>query len=99
MISDDYFTEDAFNIILSSIRQCKDMGNVYALVFLKYDQDGNNMGNEFFEDNYESTMFDLYFKENITGEKALVFNSNIRKQFEYEVEDGVKIYNRGKTTS
>ena len=30
--SDDYFTEDAFNIILSSIRQCKDMGNVYALV-------------------------------------------------------------------
>ena len=88
--SDDYFTEDAFNIILSSIRQCKDMGNVYALVFLKYDQDGNNMGNEFFEDNYESTMFDLYFKENITGEKALVFNSNIRKQFEYEVEDGEK---------
>ena len=47
--SDDYFTEDAFNIILSSIRQCKDMGNVYALVFLKYDQDGNNMGNEFFD--------------------------------------------------
>ena len=88
--SDDYFTEDAFNIILSSIRQCKDMGNVYALVFLKYNQDGNNMGNEFFEDNYESTMFDLYFKENITGEKALVFNSNIRKQFEYEVEDGEK---------
>lgn len=88
--SDDYFTQNAFNIILSAIRQCKDMGNVYALVFLKYDQNGHNMGNEFFEDNYESTMFDLYFKENITGEKALVFNSNIRKQFEYEVEDGEK---------
>ncbi len=88
--SDDYFTENAFNIILKSIRECRDIGNVYALVFLKYDQDGKNMGNDFFEDNYESTMFDLYFKEGITGEKALVFNANVRKQFEYEVEDGEK---------
>lgn len=88
--SDDYFTENAFNIILKSMRECRDIGNVYALVFLKNDQDGKNMGNDFYEDNYESTMFDLYFKEGITGEKALVFNSNIRKQFEYEVEDGEK---------
>ena len=88
--SDDYFTDNAFNAILKSIRECRDIGNVYALVFLKYDQDGKNMGNDFFENNYESTMFDLYFKEGITGEKALVFNSNIRKQFEYEVEDGEK---------
>ena len=88
--SDDYFSDTAFNTILQSIRQCRDIGNVYALVFLKYDQDGKNMGNNFFENNYESTMFDLYFKEGITGEKALVFNSNIRKQFKYEVEDGEK---------
>lgn len=35
-------------------------------------------------------MFDLYFKDNITGEKVLVFNAQIRKKFKHELEDGEK---------
>lgn len=66
------------------------MGDVYALVFLKYTTKGKNMGNNFIEDNYPSTMFDLYFKEGITGEKALVYNASIRKQFQYELEKDEK---------
>lgn len=88
--SDDYFTKDAFKKIIQALIDCKDIGNTYAMVFLKYDQNGENMGNEFIEDNYESTMFDLYFKEGIVGEKALVYNANIRRQFEYELENGEK---------
>lgn len=88
--SDDYLTHDAFKIIEDSLIECKDMGNTYAMVFLKYNQNGQNMGNEFPEDNYKSSMFDLYFKEGITGEKALVFNANIRKNFQYELENGEK---------
>lgn len=88
--SDDFFTKDAFKIIEESLRECKDMGEIYALVFLKYAKDGQNMGNEFFENNYQSTMFDLYFKDGIIGEKALVYNAGIRKQFEYELENNEK---------
>lgn len=88
--SDDFFTKDAFKIIEESLRECKDLGDTYALVFLKYTKDGHNMGNEFRENNYQSTMFDLYFKEGITGEKALVYNAGIRKQFEYELENNEK---------
>ena len=33
-------------------------------------------------------MFDLYFKDNIKGEKILVFNSEIRKKYKHEVEEG-----------
>lgn len=88
--SDDYFTKGAFKAIEESIKQCKDIGNIYALVFLKYDQNGKNMGNEFKENNHTSKMFDLYFKEGITGEKALVYNAKIRKQFKYEVENNEK---------
>lgn len=88
--SDDYFTKDAFLIILQALSKCEDMRNIYALVFLKYDQDGKNMGNNFIKDDFHSTMFDLYFKEGITGEKALVFNNKIRKNFKYELEKDEK---------
>ncbi len=88
--SDDYFTKNAFLIILQALSKCEDMRNIYALVFLKYDQDGKNMGNNFIKDDFHSTMFDLYFKEGITGEKALVFNTKIRKNFKYELEKDEK---------
>lgn len=88
--SDDFFTKDAFKVILESLKECKDMAEIYALVFLKYTKDGKNMGNNFFSNNYRSTMFDLYFKEDITGEKALVYNATIRKQFKYELEHDEK---------
>ena len=44
--SDDYFTEDAFDIIKNEYQKC-DKSDIYALCFLKYDQNGNNMGNLF----------------------------------------------------
>lgn len=88
--SDDFFSKDAFTIIKKSIEECKDMENTYALVFLKYTKEGKNMGNEFHSDNHQSTMFNLYFKEGITGEKALVYNASIRKQFVYELEKNEK---------
>lgn len=35
-------------------------------------------------------MFDIYYKDNIGGEKILVFNSKIRKKFKHELEEGEK---------
>ena len=61
--SDDYFSNNAFETIEKAIEKDKNLENIYALVFLKYDQNGNNMGNKFPENEYESKMFDLYFKE------------------------------------
>lgn len=82
--SDDYFTVGAFDTIAKYEDKLTD--EIYALVFLKNDQDGNNMGNDFPENLHRSDMFSLYFRENVTGEKALVFNTYIRKQFEYKLE-------------
>ena len=61
--SDDYFDIAALKTVEDTIQKYPDMENIYAIAFLKYDQEGNNMGNDFPEDNYISTMFDLYFKE------------------------------------
>lgn len=82
--SDDYFTKDAFKIIKNSYEKYNNRKDIYALCFLKYDQDKKNMGNLL--KNKETTMFDLYFKEGETGEKALVFISDIRKKYKYELE-------------
>ena len=88
--SDDFFLNNAFEIIENNIKEVNNQNDVYAYVFLKYNQNGENMGNNFKEDKYKSKMFDLYFKENIYGEKALVFNAKIRKKYKYELENGEK---------
>lgn len=87
--SDDYFTNNAFKTIKNAYEKNKnDMQNSYALCFLKYDQTGKNMGNNFKKS--ITKMFDLYFKQGENGEKALVFNSKIRKQYKYELENEEK---------
>ena len=84
--SDDYFTDNAFEIIRKAIEQNKEEKDIYGLCFLKFDQNGNNMGNNF--KNKKTTMFDLYFKEEETGEKAILFKSEIRKKYRHELEHG-----------
>ncbi len=89
--SDDYFTHDAFKEIKEAYEEHEQeikSNKYYGLCFLKNDQNGNNMGNDF--KNKETTMFDLYFKEGETGEKAIVFLSNIRKEYRHELEHGEK---------
>lgn len=83
--SDDYFAKNAFFIIKEEYERYKNKENIYGLCFLKYDQNNNNMGKEF--KNKETTMFDLYFKEGETGEKAIVFFSEIRKKYKHELEE------------
>ena len=87
--SDDYFTDNAFEVIGKEYeKNWENMGNCYGICFLKYGKTWENMGKKFINDT--TTMFDLYFKEGEDGEKALVFNSQIRKQYKYELENGEK---------
>lgn len=84
--SDDYFKDSAFKTIKNHYNELDD--DTYALCYLKYDQNECNIGNLFKEK--ETTIFDLYFKEGENGEKALVYNARIRKQFQYELENSEK---------
>lgn len=82
--SDDYFTENAFLYLKDAYEKSKYEKDLYGLCFLKYDQNGNNIGNEF--KNQKTTMFDLYFKELEDGEKAIAFFKDRRKNYSYELE-------------
>lgn len=88
--SDDFFLKDAFKTIEQEAAKLFKNNNLYGLCFLKQDLLGNISGKMFPENYMESTMFDLYFKHNIEGEKILVFNSKIRKRYKHELENGEK---------
>ena len=86
--SDDYFSSNAIKIISEKYELVKEKENIYAMCFLKNDENMCNIGNLFKEDNYESTMFEVYFKDGLLGDKLLVFNSKIRTKFNYILENG-----------
>lgn len=85
--SDDYFSDNAFTIILEEFEKNK-KENLYAICFLKQKENGNIDGTMF--KNETSTMFDLYFKEAATGEKNLVYYANVRKKYRHELENNEK---------
>ncbi len=84
--SDDYFTDNSFVKINNDYTKIND--DIYALCYLKYNQNRCNIGNLFKQE--KTTMFDLYFKQGENGEKALVYNANIRKKYKYELENNEK---------
>lgn len=84
--SDDYLITGALDIIKKHKDKLLDDENVYALVFLKQTEKGKISGNKFPGPNYRSDMFSLYFKEKMSGEKTLVFKTEIRKNFRHELE-------------
>lgn len=88
--SDDCFAKNAFGIIKENIDKLVQDNELYALVFLKCDVSGEISGEKFKENDYKTTMFDLYFKDDVKGEKIILFNGRIRKKFKHKIEDGEK---------
>lgn len=86
--SDDYFSDTAFLEISKAYEKYKNDDTIYGMCFLKNDQSSNNIGQDM--KNEKSTMFNLYFKEGETGEKAIVYFSDIRKKYKYKLENNEK---------
>lgn len=84
--SDDYLTTDALEKIKKYSKYLLEDETVYALVFLKQNEKGEISGEKFQENLHRSDMFSLYFRENMTGEKIIVFKTSIRKKFKHELE-------------
>ncbi len=84
--SDDYFITGAFDIINKNIDKLLSDETVYALAFLKKNESGKIDGTKFIEDNHRSDMFSLYYKEKMTGEKILVYKTEIRKKYKHILE-------------
>ena len=88
--SDDYFINNSFEIIEKYSEKLLNNENLYGLVFLKKENNGDISGKKFNANEQITTMFDLYFKDDIGGEKIIVYNSKIRKQYSHQLEHNEK---------
>lgn len=88
--SDDCFINNSFEIIEKNSEKFLQNEELYGLVFLKSEENGKISGKEFSQKEHITTMFDLYFKEDIGGEKIIVYNSKIRKQYSHQLEHNEK---------
>lgn len=88
--SDDYFVPNAFEKIEKNANKLLNNENLYAMVFLKKENNGEISGKKFKSQEQITTMFDLYFKDDIQGEKIIVFNSKIRKMYSHKLEHNEK---------
>ena len=84
--SDDYLTVEAMDIIRKYSKVLLEDDELYALCFLKRNERGNISGRKFPENFMRTDMFSLYFRENMTGEKCLVFKTSVRKKYHHEIE-------------
>ncbi|MCL2355114.1 MAG: glycosyltransferase family 2 protein [Oscillospiraceae bacterium] len=69
--SDDYLTENAIKTINSKYKELNNTNKLYALVFLKQNENLQTIGTNFKQNNYKSTMFDLYYKDGLTRRQSL----------------------------
>lgn len=88
--SDDYFIMGAFKNISEHSMELLKNDKLYALVFLRSSEYANVKGKSFKNTKYETTMFDMYFKQGMDGEKVLVYKTAIRKLYKYELKSGEK---------
>ena len=86
--SDDYFADNAFKFMKERIEKTQDEKGIYGYCFLKFTTKGESLGKVFTKK--RTTLFDLHFKENDQGERAILFISNIRKRYKHKLEDGEK---------
>lgn len=88
--SDDYFVDNAFKEIYEKKDILLNDEKLYALIFLKSEGKDKISGNAFKTENVPTTIFDMYFKDGIIGEKIIVFDTEIRKKYKHLLEDNEK---------
>lgn len=85
--SDDYFMENAFEKIYSKAGCLLDDNELYALIFLRDMSNIDVSGKKFIVEDKKTSMFDMYFKENMNGEKIILYKTSVRKMYEYVLEE------------
>ena len=85
--SDDYMPIDSVDNIIKFWNQNKSE-ELAGIAGLDSDKNGNIIGSEFPKNIKKSTLFDLYNKYGVSGDKKLVYRTDLIKKFPYPIFDG-----------
>lgn len=87
--SDDYMTDDAVEKIIEFWNINKDK-NIAGIIGLDSYENGNVIGSKFPNGLKQSTLFELYHKYGVTGDKKIVYRTDLTKQYPYPIFEGEK---------
>lgn len=87
--SDDYMPDDAVEKIIRFWNERKD-NSLAGIIGLDAYENGKVIGTEFPEHIKESTLFDLYYKYGISGDKKIVYRTELTKKYPYPIFEGEK---------
>ena len=92
--SDDYMTDNAVENIINFWNENKS-DNLAGIAALDSYTNGEIIGDKFPTELYESTVFDLYNKYKIKGDKKFIYRTELTKQYPYPIFDGEKYVSLG----
>lgn len=87
--SDDYMTDNAVEKIIEFWNENKDK-NIAGIIGLDSYENGTVIGSKFPNDLKKSTLFELYHKHGVTGDKKIVYRTDLTKQYPYPIFEGEK---------
>ncbi|UMB55461.1 glycosyltransferase family 2 protein [Lutibacter sp. A64] len=79
--SDDYMPNNAIELILNTWESVKHKNTIAGIVGLDCDTKNNSIGTKFPESVKETTLYDLYHKHGVLGDKKLVYKTEIVKKY------------------
>ena len=98
--SDDKYIPEGLEIILRYWKEYEKRDDIAGMGYLSVYPDGKIIGKKFPEDVIISNQFDIYYKYQVSGDKGLMFRTEILKEYKFPEIDGEKfiteavVYNR-----
>ena len=98
--SDDKYIPEGLEIILRYWKEYEKRDDIAGMGYLSVYPDGKIIGKKFPEDVIISNQFDIYYKYQVSGDKGLMFRTEILKEYKFPEIAGAKfiteavVYNR-----
>ncbi len=87
--SDDYLTDFAVEEIKNHWNKVK-CDNLSGIIGLDSYKDGKIIGDKFPENMKTTTVFDFYYNKRLTGDKKIVYRTELTKMYPYPIFEGEK---------
>ena len=89
--SDDEYVSNALETILEYWKKVEKNAKIVGMGYLSTYPDGSTIGSEFPNDEMVETQFNIYNKYKVTGDKGLMFRTEVIKNYKFPVFDGEKV--------
>ena len=82
--SDDIYPEDALETLISEVEKIENQDNYVAVMGLSADENGKIVGNQYPNNGFDGSIFEMRYKYKVRGDKFGIF---ITKTYQREVSD------------